>query len=183
MKLGAPLVTERLRLRTLSDGDVDERYLGWMRDPQVTRYLEARLGDHTLESLAQFVESCNASADQLLLGICLADGRHIGNIKLGPIDPYHRHAAVGLLIGDKDRWGNGYAAEAIAGLTTHAFASLGLEKLYAGAYAANVGSIRAFLKAGWIEEGRSKDHWRSDDTREDDVRLGITRMDWSAALG
>jgi RimJ/RimL family protein N-acetyltransferase len=179
MELTTPLRTERLVLRTLTAADATPRYLGWMRDPEVNRYLESRLVEQTIDSLRQFIEACNAGPD-LLLGICLADGSHIGNIKLGPVNAYHRSAPVGLLIGEPASWGKGYATEALVAITTHAFSSMGLEKLYAGAYASNAGSIRAFRKAGWLEEGRSKAHWRSGDAREDNVQLGITRTDWPA---
>lgn len=182
MELSAPIRTARLILRTLTPADATPRYLGWMRDPEVNRYLEARLAEHTLESLQGFIETCNAGPD-LLLGICLADGSHVGNIKLGPVNAYHAHAAIGLLIGERASWGEGYATEAIDGLTAHAFSTMSLEKLYAGAYAANAGSIRAFLKAGWIEEGRNTALWRSGDRREDNVQLGITRSDWLARRG
>ena len=41
------------------------------------------------------------------------DGRHIGNIKIGPVHSYHRRARIGLLIGEKEFWNRGYATEAI----------------------------------------------------------------------
>ena len=177
MELRTPMHTERLVLRTLTAADATPRYLSWLRDPEVNRYLESRLIEHSIESLRRFIETCNAGQD-LLLGICLTDGNHIGNIKLGPVSDYHRHAPIGLLIGERGSWGHGYATEAILALTAHAFSTMGLEKLYAGAYASNVGSVRAFLKAGWLEEGRSRAHWRSGDSREDNVQLGITRAEW-----
>jgi RimJ/RimL family protein N-acetyltransferase len=180
MELGMPLRTRRLVLRTLTAADATERYLGWMRDPETTRYLEARLAKHSLGSLRAFVESCNASPDQLLLGIFLLDGEHIGNIKVGPVNAYHRNAAVGLLIGERDQWGKGYATEAIAAVTAHAFDDMGLQKLYAGCYASNAGSARAFLKAGWTEEGRSKAHWLLDGRREDNLSVGMASADWPA---
>ncbi|MEO8436817.1 MAG: GNAT family N-acetyltransferase [Chloroflexota bacterium] len=180
MILDTPLRSRRLLLRTLAVDDATERYLGWMRDPETTRYLEARLVEHSLQSLHEYIESCAASPTELLLGICLPDGEHIGNIKLGPIDSYHRRAAVGLLIGEREQRGMGYATEAIVAVTARAFGAMTLEKLYAGCYASNIGSARAFLKAGWSEEGRSKAAWRADDGREDNIALGITLADWSA---
>ena len=180
VELDVPIRTRRLVLRTLTADDATDRYLGWMRDPETTHYLEARLVEHSLQSLRDYLEACNASAADLLLGICTSSGSHIGNIRVGPINRYHQHAPVGLLIGEHDQRGRGHATEAIAAATGHAFEALALEKLYAGCYAANVGSARAFLKAGWVEEGRSKAHWLSDGRREDNISLGITRSDWSA---
>jgi len=171
----------RVALRLLRPDDVTDAYVGWLNDPEINRYLESRFQPQDEASVTAFVEAMLASDRNLLLAITdPADGRHVGNIKLGPIDPYHQHAAIGLLIGERDLWGKGYATEAIAALTAHAFGQLGLQKLYAGCYASNVGSARAFLKAGWVEEGRNRAHWRSDDGREDNIQLGITLADWSA---
>jgi RimJ/RimL family protein N-acetyltransferase len=183
MWLRAPLESPRLILRNLTEADAGERYLAWMRDPEVLRYLEARLSEHSLESLRGFIESSNSSATHLLLGICLKDGRHIGNIKLGPIHVYHRHAAIGLLVGERDCWGRGYAGEAIARLSRHAFEGLELEKLYAGCYASNLGSLRAFHKAGYAEEAHQKGMWLCDGRREGNVQVGLTRDDWTARQG
>lgn len=181
MQLETPVRTGRLVLRSLAAADATQTYLDWMNDPLTMRFLEARLVAHDMGSLRTFIEGCNADPRVLLLGICLTDGRHIGNIKLGPVDDFHGHASLGLLIGEHDCWGRGYATEAIEAVTAHAFRELGLEKLTAGCYASNVGSARAFLRAGWLTEGRSLAMWRLDDGREDNILLGVTRADWAAA--
>lgn len=180
MELTQPIRTPRLHLRTLTVLDATPRYLSWTQDVEVMRYIEARLGDHSLESLRAFVKASNEARADLLLGICLRDGRHIGNIKLGPINEYHHHAAVGILIGKRDAWGRGFASEAIIGLTRYAFTILGLEKLYAGCYASNHGSRKAFANAGYVEEGRQKSLWRSSDIREDNIQMGLTRLEWKS---
>lgn len=179
MRIPTPLLTARLHLRTLTEADATSRYLAWMQNPEVTQYLESRWAQHDHSSLVEFIQSCNESSADLLLGICLGD-RHIGNIKLGPINSHHRNAAVGLLIGEQDCWGQGYAAEAIAAITEHGFKVLGLEKIYAGCYASNIGSCRAFIRAGYVEEARQKAHWDCAGRREDNVMLGYARADWAA---
>lgn len=169
-----PIDAERLVLRTLDRNDVTEEYLSWLHDPEITRYLEIRFAEQTREGAQAFVAATNASDDSLFLGIFLKDGGdHIGNIKLGPIDWNHRHGDIGIIIGSRPHWGRGYAAEAIAGVTTYAFNVLNLHKILAGLYAANEGSRRAFLKAGWFEEGRRPSHWLCQGEWQDDIKLGI----------
>ena len=166
----------RVTLRELTEADVDERYVGWMNDPQVTRYLESRFVSHTEGSLKAYVRSMSADPDVLLLAIVRNDdGRHIGNVKLGPIDRHHLLANVGILVGERDCWGHGYATEAIGALTTYAFAELGLRKLCAGAYRQNKGSVEAFLKAGWHQEATRPGQFISDGEAVDEVLLGILR--------
>jgi len=96
-------------------------------------------------------------------------GVHVGNIKLD-IDEHHNRGDIGLLIGP-EHWGKGYATWAINLMTEYAY-RIGLRKVTAGAYAGNVGSIRAFEKAGFEREGILKDHWLVDGAYQDGVLLG-----------
>lgn len=181
MLLPTPLRTPRLLLRSLGPEDATQTYVSWLSDPDVMRYLESRWSAHTVESVRAFIDTCNASAADLLLGVCLPGGRHIGNIKIGPMHPQHRSAAIGLMFGARDCWGQGYASEAIGAVTAYAFAALGLEKVWAGCYASNEASQRAFLRNGFVVEGRQKHMWLFEGRREDNVVLGLCRADWSGA--
>lgn len=164
---------ERIYLRRLGAGDVSDAYLAWMNAPEINRYLESRFQQHSRESLLAFVESVAKDPRNLFTGIFLrADDRHIGNIKLGSIHPHHRHAEIGLIVGARDCWGQGYATEAIRILTDFAFDTIGVHKIIAGAYAGNEGSARAFEKAGYKREGLLKDQWRTDDGYQDGIVLG-----------
>lgn len=175
---------ERLYLRCLREEDIGVHYLGWMRDNEILQFLEARFQTHTQESLCQFVMAANNSANELLLGIFMSTtNQHIGNIKIGPVHPVHQHAAIGIMIGERGHWGKGYAGEAICGATQHAFQLQGIQKLYAGCYASNEGSRRAFLRAGYIEEGRFAGHWiGSDGKRVDGIQLGCLKSNWNPAV-
>ena len=96
----------------------------------------------------------NANPDFVFRAITLGDtGRHIGNIKLGPIDWNHRFGDIGIIIGAKDCWGKSYAAESIRLLADHAFGILKMHKLTAGCYAINEAGIKAFIKAGSSAKG------------------------------
>ena len=174
MKIDFSLIEFDLFLRILTRKDVTDRYLSWLSDPDVTRYLEIRFSPpKSLDELTIFLNAVNDSDDSLMLGIFLkSDGHHIGNIKLGPIDFKHTTGEIGLLIGDRDHWGKGYASIAIKLLSDFAFTKLGLYKLTAGCYGSNQGSLRAFLNAGFVEEGRRTDQYGLDGQREDAVLLG-----------
>lgn len=179
MKLESPLVGEHLLLRTLEREDATRRYLAWLSDTEVTRHLEVRFSPpRMVDDLVQFIESTNDSSHTLMLGMFLrSDGRHIGNIKLGPIDRHHCTGDIGLLIGDRGEWGKGHARAAIELLAEHAFRQLGIAKLTAGCYADNEGSRRAFLKAGFSEEGRRVSQWQVEGKRQDGVLLGKVNPD------
>lgn len=174
--MSALLAAGRLTgLRPLREEDVGERYLGWMRDPEVLRYLEARFAEQTLESLRAFVRANAGRDDTLLLAICALDEeeRHIGNIKVGPLHPNHGTADVGLVIGERSWWGRGAGREAIALATQLAAKRLGVRKLTASCYGSHVGSAKAFLANGWTEEGRRPAQFVGEHGVEDQWLLGL----------
>lgn len=173
MILEEPIATPRLRLRSLATDDASDTYLSWMNDPGTNRYLESRFQRLEHDDLLRFIAGCNDATNSLLLAVTLRDGgRHIGNIKLGPIDAHHGFGDIGLVIGSPADWGVGYAREAIAALSDHAFARLQLHKLTAGCYASNLGSRRAFEACGFVVEGVRRSQYRCGDRWEDAVLLG-----------
>lgn len=166
--------TPRLRLRELDVGDVGDEYVGWLADPAVNRFLETRHAVQSAERVRAFVAAKRSVYDEVLLGIFLKDGgRHLGNIKVGPVDPRHGLADVSLFIGARACWGHGYGAEAIAAVSRYAFDRLGVEKLSASMYASNAASAAAFRKAGYREEGRRRGHYRLEGERVDLIELGL----------
>lgn len=175
--LAPDILNSRLRLRCLDASDATQRYLSWMLDPEINQYLESRFAEHSVESLKAFIESTRESSHSILFGIESIDrGIHHGNIKLGPINPHHSSASIGLFIGDREAWGRGYATEAISLVSAWAFDELGLSKLYAGAYASNPASVAAFVKNGYEVEGTQRSHVSLASGKRDDVVLvGRTR--------
>lgn len=162
--------TERLTLETLTPENMSDDYIDWLQDPQVLKYLEVRHTPQTRENITEFVNNMHNASNNLMLGIFLKDyNKHIGNIKLGPIDWRYKRADIGIIIGDKNQWGKGYAPEAIEAVCSLAFNELGLSRVQAGAYASNVGSQKAFEKVGFHIEGSFKNYWQLDNEPEDNT--------------
>lgn len=149
-----------IELFVLQPSDVSSSYVSWLNNSVVNCYLESRFSTHTIESTRTFVEQCLIDPTTLFLGIrSLKFGhKHIGNIKLSPIDQDHKRGEVGILIGETEVWGKGIASQAISMLIEIAKKELGLRKLTAGCYASNLGSQKAFLKAGFHIECKRKAH-------------------------
>ena len=173
MKLHQPIIGRTLELRQLDQKYANSSYLSWLHDPEVNRYLEVRFTPpKTVECLSKHIETAKQSQNELLLGIFLSRNQlHIGNIKLGPVNWIHDTAEIGLIIGDKAQWGKGHATTAIRMLSNYAFETLNLYKLMAGCYSLNVGSIRSFIKAGFVQEGLRIDRWQSGGARCNEVLL------------
>lgn len=170
------LTTKRLFLRELGEDDVSETYRAWLADPSVNRYLETRFVEQTIDRIKSFVSEKRASPTEHLFGIFVS-GRHVGNIKLGPVQTRHALADVSYLIGARDAWGHGYATEAIRGVSRFGFDQLGLNKLSAGVYAPNIGSARALENAGYRREGVRRGHYLLDGEPVDLWEYGLRPAD------
>lgn len=173
--LPVPLIDgKRIYLRGIRPQDAEGDYCRWMNDNEVTRYLESRFTPHSVQSIASFITQVNESSDSVLFAIVVRDGNtHIGNIKIGSINWIHHYADVGLLIGSKAHWGKGFATEALNLVVEYAFRELNLHRLEAGCYSNNIGSIKAFKKAGFIEEGIMEERYLCEGEYVDRACLGL----------
>lgn len=152
-------------LRPLDEHDVTQRYVDWLNDPDVNRWLEVRWDKHAKADVLDFLARCHAEGSYLW-GIW-ADDLHVGNIKLGPVNQRHKHADISYFIGDKAWWGKGIATKAVKLVTQFAFARLKLYRVQAGCYAGNVASAKVLRKAGFTYEGSSRRSLTTDNGRSD----------------
>ena len=175
-KINIRINGDRIYLRKVELSDVNQVYVDWLNDPKVNQYLETRYELQTMDSVRKYVEKMVVKENELFFAICLIENdKHIGNIKLGPINSEHKFAEISLLIGDKNEWGKGIATEAIYTLTNYSFDILKLHKLTAGCYGNNVGSVKAFEKVGFIIEGYWKDHYLCNGEYVDRICLAILK--------
>ena len=151
--------TPRLYLKTLEESDISQKYVDWLNDAVVNKYLETRHSNQTLDSCKVFVKSCLTSPTENLFGVFLKEKNiHIGNVKLGFINPIHLRGQISLVVGDRSRWGMGYGSEIVRAVTKFGFEQLHLERIEAGCYEENLSSLRIFLSVGYSVEGFFREH-------------------------
>ena len=158
------LRSKDILIRPISENDITEDYLNWLNDKEVNKFLESRFSIINIDNLFKYVHQIMSNVDVYFFAICLKEsGKHIGNIKLGPINNFHNRAEIGLMIGDKNCWGKGYGKQAIKLITQFAFDSLKLNKVTAGCYSTNVASKKSFLTNDFEIEGTYKNHFLGHD--------------------
>jgi RimJ/RimL family protein N-acetyltransferase len=144
----------RVYLRDLTHDDVNESYLSWFRNNEVTSFLEVDGNSLTRQMVTDYIDEGKNSGSYFMYAICLKENnQHIGNLKVGPINHKHRVADLVCVIGDRSQWGKGLATDAIAQGNQLAFDTYDIRKLHGQIYADNIGSVKAYCKAGWIIEG------------------------------
>ena len=171
--------SQRLLLRSVRQSDLTTNYLCWLHDDEVNQYLESRFQEQSMDTIYAYWKQHHNDLNSPWFAIVDRDlDKHIGNIKLGPIDWVHERGEISLFIGEKSYWGKGYASEAINALKTWAFREIGIQKLTAGIYTSNIASRKAFEKAGFTIEGTLRSEKKSSCGRVDLWIMGLPRSLW-----
>ncbi len=145
---------KQIFLRGLEQQDINPAYVHWLNDPEINVFMATRRFPNTLESLRVYYDKVKEDGRGIYLAICLKEnGRHVGNVKLDKIDWINRTAEFGLLIGDKDYWGNGLGSEATYLISKQGFWQLNLNRITILSAADNLGALRCYTNAGYQQEG------------------------------
>jgi RimJ/RimL family protein N-acetyltransferase len=94
------------------------------------------------------------------------------------MDPLARNAAVGVSLAPDQR-GKGYGRDVVKVLVDFGFRHRNLHRVWLEALATNEAGLRAYAAAGFVEEGRLRDHAWVDGAYVDMVRMAVLRSDWS----
>lgn len=108
-----------------------------------------------------------------------ADGEAVGSVSLFGFDDLARHAEVGIALLPAAR-GRGIGTAAIAQIVEYAFVRCNLRRVHLQAIASNAAAIRAYEKAGFVVEGRQREHAWVRGRYEDIVVMGLLRSEWRA---
>jgi len=144
-----------LREKRLSDARDD---FGWRSDAELARFDAARPFAATFDDYVALFkdELAYPSPYRRTLAVEDADGRHIGNVMYYNIDTIRREAEIGITIGERDCWGNGYGADAVRTLVKHILRATGFRRIYLKTLDWNVRAQHTFERAGFRPCGRSR---------------------------
>ncbi|WP_204106205.1 MULTISPECIES: GNAT family N-acetyltransferase [Spirulina sp. CCY15215] len=167
------LETERLQLIPFSQQYCTPRYVDWLNDPIVMRYSEQRHVNHSLESCQNYYRSF-IGTPHYFWAIVSRDRElgHIGNAN-AYIDTHNKIADIGIMIGEKNLWGQGYGLEVWKILCSYLLDRLKLRKVTAGAIASNIPMLSLMKKAGMVEEGRRLRHYLWEEQEVDIVYMAL----------
>lgn len=151
----------RTRLVRFEQAHLDDpAYYSWLRDPEVVRYIgRAELLEGIPFSEAEdYVRQLWANEYCWFFAVYHGDsGSFIGTAKLNFFSERGRRngiADVGIMLGERAFWGQGLAMDVLQALSSYAFEELEARKLTAGAMSLNEAMVKAFLRIGYLEEGR-----------------------------
>ena len=150
---------KKIALGPLSREDLNKLWR-WINDKQVTQYLKAFPRVYSREAEMKWLERALELSDKDIIFaiLLLPQLEHIGNLGLHKIDMMNRNAELGIMMGEKKYWSQGYGTEAIILLLDYAFNILGLKEVYLRVYEFNKRAIKCYEKVGFKHVGRLRKH-------------------------
>ncbi len=145
------LSSERLNLIPLGLNHLSISYVNWMNDKDVIKHVESG-GNYDMLKLKNFLT--NVESSKILFWAIMLKDKHIGNIKIDPVDTKKMTGEYGILIGDKNSWGKGYAIESSKIVIDYCFNDLGIKKIELGVVVSNIKAINLYQKIGFKEYKR-----------------------------
>lgn len=150
------LTGEKVRLQTFQPRDITDAYIGWLNDPDVTRYSNQRFATHTRASCEAYLASFAGSPNLFLSVREASTGDAIGTMT-AYANPHHATCDAGIMIGARQYWGGGYGQEGWDLLVQWLCGTAGVRKLTAGCLAANGAMVRLMQRSGMVPDGVRKD--------------------------
>ena len=138
-------INRLLELKILTIKDVSIKYVNWLKNPNVMKYTEQKNLTHNLISTKNFVDQKLKSDCDFLFGIYYKK-KHIGNIKLGPINWKKLSTQISFFLGEESFWGKGIIPQVIKKLIEFASKKLNINEINAGYYEENFASAKVFEK-------------------------------------
>jgi RimJ/RimL family protein N-acetyltransferase len=172
-----------VRLRPPSLADV-AHFVRWYSDPEVLHWLHMSEGPKATEETERArIAAAVEDPSQMLWIIETRKARPIGNAGLLQIDPVHQRAWLGICIGEKDCWSQGYGTEAIRLLLRFAFRNLGLRRIQLITDADNARGIRCYEKCGFYQEALLRGHRLRYGEPLDMVQMAVMKGDLKLEAG
>ncbi|MGH2512616.1 MAG: GNAT family N-acetyltransferase [Candidatus Limnocylindrales bacterium] len=156
-------------------------FMRWYADPEVSRLTRYQEGPMARAEIERFFHARVLGPESLAMAIHeRATDRLLGTCAFSQLDGENGSALFHITIGEKDAWGRGFGTEATRLMVEHAFERLRLHRLGLSVFAFNERAIRAYRRAGFVIEGRSREAIRRDGRWWDEVEMSILDSDWRA---
>jgi RimJ/RimL family protein N-acetyltransferase len=121
--------------------------------------------------------------DNVFFAIDTKDGRHIGSINFHQTQPENRKATLGIMIGEKDCWSQGYGTDAIVTLLRFGFDEMNLNRVDLTVFDGNDRGIACYRKCGFMEEGRLRQERYAGGRYIDVIIMAVLRDEFYALHG
>jgi diamine N-acetyltransferase len=171
---------ERIRLRADERADIPT-FVQWLNDPEVIEHLSFFLPLSQAVEEQWFEAMLKLPPEQQPLAIEVRSGeawKLVGNCGWMDVDKRIRSAEVGLFIGDRSCWDQGYGTEVMRLLLKHGFETLNLNRVFLRVNETNLRAIHVYEKVGFQHEGRLRQAVYRHGLYQDMLIMSVLRAEW-----
>lgn len=172
--------SDRLRFRALHEDDHALLH-EWWSDPEIARfqYVNRIRLNQPDTNRSMFELWCKDGTNAAGFSIELKEtGELAGSISLWGADSKDRDAELAILIGPKERWGQGLGTEAVRLMLDYGFREMNLHRIHLHVHGYNARAMRAYEKCGFQVEGRLREAFFRDGKWHDRLVMGILQREW-----
>jgi ribosomal-protein-alanine N-acetyltransferase len=145
----------RIRFRSKRLSDAKDDY-AWQTDSELAELDAATTLNMTYQQyLSEYsFELCYPSSTRHEFAVDTVEGQHIGNCVYYNVNAVEGKAELGIMIGNRDYWNQGYGTEVVNLLLDHIFGKTNLERIYLTTLTWNIRAQKCFKKCGFNECGQ-----------------------------
>lgn len=152
----------------------------WANDPYINSMIGGWHFPTNMIDQKKWFESLNVNSPNQRFSIVTDEEGLIGTANLININWKDKNAHHGMLLGDKDLRGKGYAVDTIMAIMRYSFEELGLNRLDGSIIDYNEASKGVYInKCGWKKEGVAREWYFRNDKFWDKLLVGITKADYN----
>jgi RimJ/RimL family protein N-acetyltransferase len=178
---------EKTRLRPalwgFSEDELRRRYK-WSQDDVLQYWSGTIPGGRSFNHFRDTVGQRDWPADgkRISYAILTHGADLVGMVSCYGIDQRNMTGEIGIYLGEKDYWGQGYGTDAMIVFLRHLFVDLGFGAAYLHTYESNIRAQRSYLRVGFdVAEKRKRYSPRLGYHQE--VRMTITRIAFESLHG
>lgn len=177
--MSTPLLSGTLVRLVTIDFDEDIKLIEeWNQDSEYQRLLDAGAANrYNVKNFRDFFEKEIDRMHAFMIQK-LDDDRKIGMINLDGINWLVGSAWVGIGIGVREFWGQGYGTDAMKIILRYGFTQLNLNRIQLDVFSINQRGIKSYEKAGFKYEGHLHGNLLKGGVRYDEIFMGILRREW-----
>ena len=172
-----------MRLRPLEKEDLP-RCVGWLNDPEVRENLIYYTPISMGFELAWYESKLNGPREEypFVIEIKTAEGWiPIGNTSFNAFNWRDRHTEIGIFIGEKQYWNQGYGTQVMQLMLEYGFNDLNLHRIWLQVFESNQRGVRTYEKVGFKLEGRMREARFMHGKYIDILFMGILRSEWDSS--
>lgn len=177
------IIGDQIRFRAIEKTDLPY-FVQWLNDPEVKqglamiRPLSLAEEEEWFKSVLQGPPEGRPLAIEIQPDPNKDEWVFVGNCSLMNIHWENRSAEVGIHIGEKKYWNQGFGTKAMQLMCRHVFDDLNLHRLWLRVFQTNQRAIRSYEKAGFVQEGRMREAQYLEGKYVDVLIMSILHSDW-----